>query len=138
MKRKTRKNKNNLTIAADRAAHVLHILIADGKLAAKDVTNALKRREELIHELRARLAGLVGGKDGPFPVKKSKRKVTRKKRRMSPARRAALRLNGRYMGLVRRLSTAQKAALKAIRGKKGVRAGIAAARKMARSFARAT
>ena len=129
MKRKT---KNTLNITADRAAHVLHILISEGKLTAKHVSDALKRREQLIHELRTKLAGLVGGKDGPFPAKKSRRKVTRKKRRMSPARRAALRLNGKYMGHVRRLSTAQKATVKKIRETKGVRAGIAAAKRMAK------
>jgi len=128
LKRKTRKN---LNITADRAAHVLHILIADGKLAAKDVTNALKRREELIHELRQRLAGLVGGKDGPFPVKKSRRKKVRKaKRKMTAARRAALKLHGTYIGTVRTLSKDAKAKVKAIREKSGVRAAITAARRM--------
>ncbi len=131
MKRKTNKT---LNIAADRAAHVLHILIADGKLAAKDVTNALKRREEMIHELRQRLLALEHGAVSAVErtAKKIARKVMRRKRKMTAARLAALRLNGKYMGHVRRLSTAQKATVKKIRETKGVRAGIAAARKMAK------
>lgn len=128
MKRKT------LNITADRAAHVLHILIAEGKLAAKDVADALKRREELIHDLRQRLEALERGAVSAVERvgRKVTRKVTRKKRRLSPARLAALRLNGKYMGHVRRLSKAQKAAVKKIRETKGVRAGIAAAKRMAK------
>jgi hypothetical protein len=129
LKRKTNKT---LNITADRAAHVLQILISDGKVAAKDVTNALKRREHLIHELRQRLLALEQGAVSAVEDKGRKvaRKVTRKKRRMSPARLAALRLNGRYMGHVRQLSKAQKASVKKIRAKSGVRAAIAAAKKM--------
>ena len=80
MKRKTRKT---LNIAADRAAHVLHILIAEGKLTAKHVAEALKRREELIHELRQRLAALEGGAVSAIETagRRVARKVTTAKRR---------------------------------------------------------
>jgi hypothetical protein len=131
LKRKTNKT---LNITPDRAAHVLHILIAEGKLTAKRVSDTLQRREEMIHELRERLAALEHGVVSAMKRTGGRiaRKAARKKRRMSPARLAALRLNGKYMGHVRRLSTAQKATVKKIRETKGVRAGIAAARKMAR------
>ncbi len=130
MKRMTRKT---LNITPDRAAHVLHILIADGKITAKHVSDTLQRREQMIHELRQRLAALERGAESA--VEKAGRtivrKVTRRKRKVSPARRAALKLHGRYLGHVRKLSVANRAKVKAIREKSGVRAGIAAARKMA-------
>ena len=131
MKRKTR---NTLNLTAERAAHALHLLIADGKIAASDVVNALKRREEMIHELRQRLVALEHGAVSAIERtgRKIARKFTGKKRKLSPARLAALRLNRKYMGHVRRLSKAQKATVKAIREKSGVRAAIAAARRMAK------
>jgi hypothetical protein len=129
LKRKTRRT---LNIATDRAAHVLHVLIEGGKLTAKDVTGALKRPEEMIHELRQRLQALEHG--ALSAVERTGRKIARKftgeKRKMSPARLAALRLNGKYMGHVRRLSKAQKVTVKTIRETKGVVAGIAAAKRM--------
>ncbi len=131
MKRRTR-TLSNLT--ADRAAHALDVLIADGKIAARDVTNALKRREQLIRDLRRRLAALEHGAASAVEGtgKTAARKVTRKaKRRLSVARRAALTLHGRYLGHIRTLPKTAKARIKAIREAKGVHAAIEAARKMA-------
>jgi hypothetical protein len=131
LKRKTNKP---LTIAADRAAHALHILIAEGKLTAKHVSDALKRREGLIRELRQRLEALERGAVSAVERvgKKIAGKADRKpKRKMSPARRAALKLHGQYLGHVRTLPKGAKAKVKAIRGKKGVLAAIRAAKKMA-------
>lgn len=51
---------------------------------------------------------------------------------LSPARRASLRLQGQYMGYVRTLTATQKARVKALRTKKGVRAAIKLARSLAR------
>jgi hypothetical protein len=137
LKRKTRKT---LNITADRAAHVLHILIAEGKLTAKHVSDALKRREELIHELRQRLEALEQGAVSTVETtaRKVGRKVGRKaKRKMSTARRAALRLHGRYLGHIRTLPKAAKAKVKAIREKSGVHAAIKAARKITKPAATA-
>jgi hypothetical protein len=133
LKRKTRKT---LRLTGDHAAHALHILIADGKLAAKDVASALKRREGLIRDLRQRLVALEQG--AVSTIERTGKKVARKvapkgRRAMSPARRAALKLHGRYLGTVRSLSKTNRSKVKSIREKKGVRAGIAAARKMANS-----
>ena len=138
MKRKTLRIDKTLNITADRAAHVLHILIADGKLTAKHVSEALKRREEMIHELRQRLAALEQG--AVSAVEKAGRKVARKaartaRRRMSPARRAALKMHGRYIGHIRTLPKAAKAKVKAIRERSGVHAAIRAARNMAKPVA---
>ena len=131
MKRKTQKA---LKLTAEHAGHVLHLLIAEGKIAAKDVTSALNRREAMIHDLRQRLAALERG--AVSTIEKAGRRVARKverkvKRRMSPARRAALKLHGKYIGTVRTLSKEAKATVKAIRETSGVQAAIAAAKKMA-------
>ena len=135
MKRKTRKT---LKLTAEHAAHALHILIADGKIAATDVASALKRREGLIRDLRQRLVALEQGTVST--IERTGKKVAPKvapkgRRKMSSARRAALKLHGQYLGTVRSLSKANRSKVKSIREKKGVRAGIAAARKMANSAA---
>jgi len=56
---------------------------------------------------------------------------TRRRPRVSPAQRKALKLQGRYMGTMRGLKPRQRARVKRIREAKGVRAAIAAARRMA-------
>lgn len=138
MKRQAR---NRLKLSIDSASHALHVLIADGKIAASDVARALKRREQMIRDLQQRLAALLGGKVGPSPMKKIlrkrvARKVERKaKRRMSGTRRAALKLHGKYLGHIRMLPKAAKARVKKIRGTAGVHAAIRAARKMAKPAA---
>ena len=131
MKRKTR---TFLNLTADRAAHALHVLIADGKIAARDVTNALKRREQLIRDLRRRLVDLEhGAVSAVARTKTVARRATRKpKRKMSAARRAALRLHGRYLGHIRTLPKKARARIRSIREAKGVHTAIAAARKMAK------
>ena len=76
---------------------LFHLLIEEGKLTAKHVSDALKRREHLIHELRQRLAALEGGAVSAIERvgRRVARKVTTKaKRRMSPARSAALKPSG--------------------------------------------
>ncbi len=54
-----------------------------------------------------------------------------RKLRLSPARRASLKLQGQYMGYLRNLKPRQKARVKGLRATKGVRAAIAAARRLA-------
>ena len=54
----------------------------------------------------------------------------RRKVRMTPARRAALKLQGQYMGYMRNLKPQQKAKVKKIRTGKGIRAAIAAAKRL--------
>jgi hypothetical protein len=132
-----RRSRKTLNLSTDRAAHALHVLITDGKIAASDVTKALKRREQMIRELQQRLDALLGVKDGPSPIKKRRQRVARMverkaKRRMSGTRRAALKLHGKYLGHIRMLPKAAKAKVKKIRGTAGVHAAIKAARKMAK------
>ncbi len=54
-------------------------------------------------------------------------------RNPSPARRAALRLQGQYMGYVRRLKPRQKAEVKTVRTAKGVAAAIRLAKTLAKA-----
>ena len=55
----------------------------------------------------------------------------RRKLKLLPARLKALRLHGRYLGYMRQLKSRAKAEVRALRAKKGVRAAIARARKLA-------
>lgn len=120
-------------LSPDRAAQAVSILIHEGKLKLQDVKRALVRREKMIRELRERLASLEAGASGV--VRKSRRRVAaaprKAARRISKAQRAAWQAQGRYMAAVRRLSKAGRAKIKAIREKSGVRAAIAAAKKIA-------
>ena len=87
----------------------------------------------------ARLQQLVGSTEGTaaatstVPVRPSSTRPVRAKRnvKLSPQRRAALKLQGQYMGFVRRLKPKQKVDVKAIKASKGFPAAIALARKLA-------
>jgi len=54
---------------------------------------------------------------------------------ITPKRRAALKLQGQYMGYMRQLPARKKALVKAVKEKRGVEAAIAAARKLRRTAA---
>jgi hypothetical protein len=56
-----------------------------------------------------------------------------RKLRLSPARRAALKLQGQYMGYIRTLRPRAKARVRAVREKKGVQAAIALAKRLAKA-----
>jgi hypothetical protein len=79
---------------------------------------ALARLVELL------LARYEGGKPGS-------RARRRPNLKLSPARLRALKLHGRYIGYLRHLKPRAKAEVRALRAKKGVRAAIARARKLA-------
>jgi len=57
----------------------------------------------------------------------------RRKLRLSPARKSALLLQGRYMGHLRGLNARQKTQVKAVRASKGIRAAIRLARELGKS-----
>jgi len=54
-----------------------------------------------------------------------------RKRRITAKHRATLKLQGRYMGTLRGLKPRQRSRVKKVRAAKGIRAAIAAARRMA-------
>lgn len=58
-------------------------------------------------------------------------KRPRRRPRLSPAQRKALKLQGKYMGTMRGLRPMQRKKIKALRARKGVRVAIAAALKLA-------
>jgi len=60
----------------------------------------------------------------------SRQETERRKPRLTTDQRRALKLQGKYMGTMRGLSTTQRSRIKKIRSQKGIRAAIAAARKL--------
>ncbi len=65
---------------------------------------------------------------GAMPTTKTS---ARKKMTISPKRRAALKLQGRYMGMLRGMKPRQASAIKKIRAAKGYEAAIRAAERLA-------
>jgi hypothetical protein len=124
-----RKTKKTLRLSARHASLALQMLLEDGKIVAKDVTSALKRREKTIRDLRARLSAL--GEDVAASVAKTAAREGPKARRaISRAQRTARQAQGRYLGAIRRLSKQARARVRAIRAESGIDAAIRAAAKM--------
>lgn len=84
-----------------------------------------------ISEALTRLVPLVEHSNGTAapapPPERARRKLN-----LSPQRRAALKLQGQYMGYLRGLKPRQQSRVKAVAASKGVRAGVALARELAR------
>lgn len=126
-------------ISAEQAQQALHILVQDGRIAAREVSKALARREKLVRELRARLsalgddvAGAVnrGAREAIAP--KTRRRLRRRARKaITQAQRTARRAQGKYLAAIRRLSKASRAKVREVRKSSGVKAAIAAAKKLA-------
>ncbi len=83
-----------------------------------------------IAEALARIVAVAKAAEG-----RKRPAVNRGRRRLelSPKRRAALKLQGSYMGYLRGLKPRQKAQVKALRARKGFRAAIAMAKRMAKT-----
>lgn len=134
MRRKTRKA---IRLSAAHAAVALQLLIEDGKVAAADVTKALKKREKLIRDLRTRLSALEkAARPAARRIARASRKAARRakpraRKAISRAQKLARRAQGRYMTAVRRLSKDARAKIKAVRKQSGVAAAIKAAKRLA-------
>jgi hypothetical protein len=134
------RRRSSLGISAEQARLALSVLIHEGKLAVRDVQAALARRERLIREIRARLHALgAEGMEMAGSVRKEAvarfqraEKASREPRRkaVSAAVKATRQAQGHYLGAIRQLSKAARKQIKAIREKSGVKAAIAAAKKM--------
>lgn len=125
------KTKKALRLSAHHASLALQMLVDDGKIAAKDVTAALKRREKTIRELRARLTAL--GEDVAATVAKTAaREAPRARRAITSAQRKARQAQGRYLAAIRKLSRQARTKVRTIRAQSGVDAAIRAAAKMAK------
>ncbi len=101
-----------------------------GKLQRGSVgrdVQAIRRSLGSISRALARLApALAAATRSPGKPVRQRRKL-----RLSPARRAALELQGQYMGYLRNLKPRQKAQVKALRARKGLRAAISEAKRLA-------
>ena len=86
---------------------------------------AIRALDKLLARLTAQVSTLDRGSQAR-PAGKPRRKI-----KVSPSRLNALRLHGRYLGYVRQLKPRQRAEMRALRAKKGVRAAIARARRLA-------
>ena len=133
MRRKTRKV---LRLSAQHAGLALQMLIEEGRIAAGDVARALKNREKLIRELRARLAEIesvsrpVARRLASAGRKAVRRVGPRARKAITRAQRVARQAQGRYMAAVRSLSEDARVKIREIRKESGVDAAIKAALKM--------
>jgi hypothetical protein len=127
-----------MKFSPSQAHYALNVLMSQGKLRVAHIRKALKNREQEIRSLRERLAALeqfspgASASRGPRrgrPARAAGKKRTRRIR-MSPRVRALRKLQGKYMGYVRRLKTAEKARVRAIREKQGMEAAIRLARSL--------
>ena len=113
--------------------YVLQSLILQGSIRPALVEKTLRGRENEIRTLRERLASLEGAAAAAGPRRRGpgrprgSAKPAKTRRRISPKVRALRRLQGKYMGLVRGLKTAEKARVRAVREKQGMGAAIALA-----------
>ena len=138
-----RHQESSLAVSGEHARQALAILVQEGKLKASEVRKALQRRDRLIKALRASLTALEAGAvtvgkritetlSAARKARTTRRKMARKKPRISAATRKIYQQQGRYMAALRPLSKEARAKIRAIRGKSGVQAAIAAAKKMAK------
>jgi hypothetical protein len=110
--------------------YVLQSLLSEGRIRLNQVKAVLNGRSKVIAELRARLASLegVGGagtrRRGRKPAASTKRSTQKRRVAISPKVRALRRLQGKYMGYVRRLKPAEKARVREVREKQGMLAAI--------------
>ena len=121
----------------DESHYVLQSLMSQGRIRQNQVRAVLNGRTKEIASLRERLAALEGiragrSRRGGQTSKKSARGVRRRRVAISPKVRALRRLQGKYMGYVRRLKPAEKARVRAIREKEGMQAAIRLAASLAR------
>jgi hypothetical protein len=130
--KKGRKRTRLPGITAEQARQALHILVSDGRLAAREVAKALARREKLVRDLRQRLNALGEEVAAALPDARQRRAIRREAgKAITKAQRAARQAQGRYLGAIRQLSKASRAKVREIRKSSGVKAAITAAKKMA-------
>lgn len=134
-----------MKLDAHQSQYVLDALLAKRKVLARHVREILAARKTEIAALRerletlerlggklvARVAGSPGGRRAARSAKAAGK--IRRTHRLSPKVRALRRQQGQYMGLVRRLSAAKKAQVKAVREKKGLPAAIKTALSLGKS-----
>jgi hypothetical protein len=132
-----------MKLTPSQSHYVLGILVSEGRVRENHVRKALKGRDEEIRTLRERLASLeqLSSGDGRAPKGRRARRrgrpraAAKRVRRapLSPKVRALRRLQGKYMGYVRRLKPAEKARVRSVREKQGMEAAIKLAQSLGKS-----
>jgi hypothetical protein len=129
-----------MKLSDSQAHYVLNTLVSEGKVRAAQVRDVLRNREREIRKLRERLAALeklsaAGAASAPRRARAASRSAARAVRarrvRMSPRVRALRKLQGQYMGYVRRLKPAEKGRVRGVREKQGMDAAIRLAKSLA-------
>jgi hypothetical protein len=121
------------------AQYALQRLMSQGKIREAQVRAVLNGRSQEIAVLRQQLATLEGidgrgSRRGPRRTARGNRAPVRKRRvAISPKVRALRRLQGKYMGYVRRLKPAEKARVRVVREKEGMQAAIRLASSLSKS-----
>lgn len=122
-----------MRLTSNESHYVLTTLMRQGKVRASQVKAALRGRKEEIRQLRERLDSLEslgqGSASAGRPPRRGRRRARRK---LSPRVRSLRRLQGKYMGFVRRLNPAEKARVRAVRKKNGMRPAIRLAASLSR------
>jgi hypothetical protein len=116
--------------------YVLQSLMSQGRVRQNQVKAVLNGRSKEIADLRERLASLEGMGSGSGSGRRAAgvRRSTGKRRvAISPKVRALRRLQGKYMGYVRRLKPAEKARVRTVREKQGMQAAIRLAASLAKA-----
>lgn len=119
-------------LTAEDAHAALRWLAATGVVKAKQITDALKKRQQMLKDIKRQLEAF--GSEGVRFLRAGeplKGLPPKRRKRPSARARAAWRAQGEYMGTTRQLSAANRAKVKAVRAKAGVRAAIQAAKKLA-------
>lgn len=115
--------------------YVLQTLLAQRKVRQSQVDAVLGGRTKEIASLRERLADLEGipsaSRKRGRPRQAAGRPARRRNVKISPKVRALRRLQGKYMGYVRRLKPAEKARVREVREKQGMQAAIRLASSLA-------
>jgi hypothetical protein len=123
-----------MKLTPNQSHYVLNNLLSRGRIRPSVVQAVLRESHQEIATLRERLASLegLGGTASRGRTRPAAGGVRRRRRaKMSPKVRALRRLQGKYMGYVRRLKPAEKAKVRAVREKQGMQAAIRMATSLA-------
>jgi hypothetical protein len=116
--------------------YVLQSLMSQGRVRQNQVKAVLNGRSKEIADLRERLAsleGMGGGSRSGRRAAGARRSPGKRRVAISPKVRALRRLQGKYMGYVRRLKPAEKARVRTVREKQGMQAAIRLAASLAKA-----
>ena len=118
--------------------YVLNRLMAQGRIREAQVRAVLNGRSQEIANLRQQLAALEGldgskSRRGRPTAAAANGRTRRRRVSISPKVRALRKLQGKYMGYVRRLKPAEKARVRVVREKQGMQAAIRLASSLGKS-----